>query len=79
MFLLRVLEIKCFNNKLNANEIIKFIRDFRAVKKDEDTYINISRDRNVILKIKEETGLTNLDSLFFKEKEIQALFDNTIL
>lgn len=79
LFLLRVLEIKCFNGKVSTNDIIRFIRDFRAVKKDENTYINISHNRDAIMKIKEVTGLSNLDALFLTEKEIQNLFDNTIL
>ena len=78
LFLLRVLEIKFFNGKLSANEIIRFIRDFRIVKKDDATYINISRDREVILKMKEATGISTLDALFLSEKEVHNLF-NTIL
>ena len=79
LFLLRVLEIKCFRNKLSANEIIRFIRDFRIVKKDNNTYINISHDREAILKMKEVIGITTLDALYLQEKEVQNLFTNTIL
>lgn len=79
LFLLRVLEIKCFRGKLSSNEIIRFVRDFRIVEKDDDTYINISHDRDMILKMKELTGLTSLDALFLTKKEVRNLFDNTIL
>ena len=79
LFLLRVLEIKCFNNKVNTYDIIEFIKDFRVVKKDEDTYINISSNQKVNSKIKQVTGKTNLDALFLTRKEIEKLFTKTIL
>ncbi|MBR0420549.1 MAG: IS1634 family transposase [Erysipelotrichaceae bacterium] len=79
LFLLRVLEIKCFHNKVSSYDIIEFIRDFRVVKKDEDTYINISSNQKVNTKIKQVTGKTNLDALFLTDKEIERLFTKTIL
>ena len=41
LFLLRVLELKCFKGKVNAYDIINFIHDFRIVSNSEDTYINM--------------------------------------
>ena len=79
LFLLRVMELKCFQGKLNCYDLIEFIRDFRVVKKDEDTYINISANQKVNEKIKQATGKTNLDALYLNKKEIKGLFDNTIL
>ena len=64
---------------MNSNDIIRFIRDFRIVKKDDNTYINISHDREAVMKIKDVTGLTNLDALYITDKELANLFDNTIL
>ncbi len=74
LFLLRVLEIKCFKNEVSTYDIISFIRDFRVVKKDDHTYINLSRNRDVNEKIKKATGLTNLDALYLSEREIDNLF-----
>ena len=79
LLLLRVLEIKCFDNKVNSYDIIEFVRDFRVVRKDEDTFINISSNQKVNNKIKEVTGKTNLDALFLSKKEIDNLFTNTLL
>jgi len=79
LFLLRVLEIKCFKNKVNAYDIIEFIRDFRVAKKDDNTYINLSRKRNANKKIKIVTGITVLDALYLTEQELDNLFDSTIL
>jgi len=79
LFLLRVLEIKCFDNKVNAYDLIDFIRDFRAVQKDDRSYINISRNQKVNEKIREVTGLSNLDALYLSKDEIDHLFTRTIL
>lgn len=79
LFLLRVLEIKCFDNKVNAYDLIDFIRDFRAAKRDEHTYLNLSRNQKVNEKIKAVTGLSILDALYLTEDEIKHLFSRTIL
>ena len=64
LFLLRVLEIKVCQNKINSYDLIHFMRDFRIVSKGDGSYINISRDQMVNEKIKNVTGLSNLDALF---------------
>ena len=79
LFLLRVLEIKVFNNKINSYDLIHFMRDFRVVKVDKDSYINISRNQAVNEKIKKLTGLTTLDALYLSKKEIENFFQNCML
>ena len=65
LFLLRILEIKSFNNEINSYDLVNFMRDFRVVAKGDGTYINISQNQSVNEKIKKLTGLTNL-RLFHK-------------
>lgn len=79
LFLLRVLEIKVFQNKINSYDLIHFIRDFRVAKSKDDCYINISRNQMVNEKVKELTGLTNLDALYLSEAEIKHIFENCML
>lgn len=79
LFLLRVLEIKVFKNRINSYDLIHFVRDFRVVKGGDGSYINISRNQSVNEKVKELTGLTNLDALFLSEKEVENLFKNCML
>lgn len=79
LFLLRIMEIKCFHNKVNSYDLINFIRDFRIVDNGNGSYINISRNQFVNEKIKEVTGLTNLDALYLSKAEVQNLFDNCML
>ena len=79
LFLLRVLEIKCFRNKVNSYDLINFMRDLKVVDRGDGTYINISRNQALNEKIKEVTGLTNLDALYLEKKEIDSFFNNCIL
>ena len=79
MFLLRILEIKCFRNDINSYDLVNFMRDFKVVDKGDGTYINISQNQTINEKIKKLTGLTNLDALYLTEKEIQNIFDFTML
>lgn len=74
LFLLRVLEIKCFVNKVNSTDIIRFVRDFRIVKKDDKTWINLVHDREAVEKMKTVTGLTLLDALYLSDIEVSDLF-----
>lgn len=78
LFLLRVLEIKCFENQINAYDLIDFARDFRIVRKGDGTFINISQNRTVNEKLKQLTGLCNLDALYLTEKEIANFFRNCL-
>ena len=55
------------------------MRDFRVVDKGDGTYINISQNQNVNEKIKKLIGLTNLDALYLTEKEIENIFEFTML
>ena len=79
LFLLRVLEIKVFKNEINSYDLIHFTRDFRVVKVEKDSYINISRNQDVNEKVKKLTGLTNLDALYLSEKEVENFFQNCML
>ena len=79
LFLLRVLEIKVFRNKINSYDLIHFMRDFRAVKIEKDSYINISRNQTVNEKVKKLTGLTTLDALYLSGKEVENFFQNCML
>ena len=79
LFLLRVLEIKCFKNKINSYDLINFMRDFRVVNKGDNTYINISRNQSLNEKIKKMVGFSNLDALYLTQAEIDNFFQNCML
>lgn len=79
LFLLRILEIKCFKNQINSYDLIHFMRDFRVVEKGDGSFLNISRNQCVNEKVKKLTGLTTVDALYLSEKELYNLFQNCIL
>lgn len=79
LFLLRVLEIKCFKNQISSYDLINFMRDFRIVDKGDGTYVNISRNQSANEKVKKVTDLTTLDALYLSENEINNLFQNCML
>ena len=79
LFLLRVLEIKCFKNQTNAYDIINFIRDFRVAKIDDNSYLNLAKNRDVNHKLKNLTGISILDALYLSQKELDTLLDSTML
>ena len=71
LFLLRVLEIKIFKNKINSYDLIHFMRDFRVVSKGDGSYINISRNQAVNEKVKEVTGLTTLMLCIYRKRKLK--------
>ena len=79
LFLLRILEIKCFKNQINSYDLIHFMRDFRVVEEGAVSFLNISRIDCVNEKVKKLTGLTTVDALYLSEKELDNLFQNCIL
>lgn len=79
LFLLRIMEIKCFKNKVNSYDLINFMRDFRVVDSGNGTFINISRNQCANEKIKSVTSLTNLDALYLTKNEIDKLFESCML
>ena len=79
LFLLRVLEIKCFKNKINSYDLINFMLDFRVVNKGDDTHINISRNQSVNENVKKTVGFSNLDALYLTKAEVDNFFQNCML
>ena len=79
LFLLRVLELKCFKGEISSFELIEFIRDFRVAELENGTFLNISRNKSVNGMLKKLTGNTTLDALYLDKKEIDNLFDSTML
>lgn len=79
LFLLRIMEIKCFKNQINSYDLINFMRDFRVVDKGDGSFINISRNQAVNEKVKKLTGLTNLDALYLSKTEVENFFKTCML
>ena len=63
----------------SADDRIRCRRDVRGGRNREDTYTNVARDQAVNEKIRELTGMVNLDALYLSEKEVENLFRNCML
>lgn len=79
LFLLRILETKCFDHKLSSYDLVEFARDFRVVRKGDGTFINISQNQELNARVKRLTGLANLDALYLSESELDKMFKNCLL
>lgn len=72
VFILRILQIKKFKDKIHSNQIIDFIRSF-IVLKEKDRIINLS-SKDKILPFTNVLNL-NIDNYIFKQKDIDKLLD----
>lgn len=72
IFLLRILQIKKFNDKIHTNQIIDFIRSF-IVLKEKDRIINLS-SKDHILPLANALNL-NIDNYVFKPKDVEKLLN----
>ncbi len=75
VFILRILQIKKFQDKIHTNQIIDFIRSF-IVLKEKDRITNLS-SKDKILPLNNVLNL-NLDNYVLKKKDIQKLLDYKI-
>ncbi len=72
---LRLLELKVFEDKLPANQIIEFIRKYSITDTGEGTYINNASKSKTFNFIKEKLGLSKLGNLVLKKRDIDSLLE----
>ena len=70
LVILRLLELKQFNDELAINQIVSYIRDFRVTETAEKSYINTTTNNTTYKFIKSSIGLAKLGNLYLKEKDI---------
>lgn len=75
VFILRILQIKKFQDKIHTNQIIDFIRSF-IVLKEKDRIINLS-SKDKVLPFNNVLNL-NLDNYLLKKNDIQKLLNYKI-
>lgn len=73
---LRLLEIKEFENQLSTPELIGFIRRFNIVPtKNGNEFINELNSSNIVKKIKAKTGLSKISSLYLTLKQVKQILN----
>ena len=74
LLLLRLLEFKVFENKLNSSEIVNYIRSFNITEVDERFVSNILMT-NTLKAVKEVTQISCIDNYYLDKKQLQKMLD----
>ena len=75
LLVLRLLELKEFDNQLCVGEIVEYIRNFNVTKNFDGTYINCASKSYIIETIKRKLGLSKLSSLYLSHKNIDNILN----
>ena len=76
--ILRLLEIKVFEDKIPLGRLVEFIRQYSITDTGEGTYINNAIRSKTFLQIKERLGLSKLGNLILKKRDIDLLLNSII-
>lgn len=76
--LLRLLELKIFEDKLPISQIIDFIRQYKITKNYDESYINNSTYNKTFEQIKKQLGLAKLGNLYLSKKDVDLLFQTEL-
>lgn len=76
LLILRLLELKVFNDSLPINQIVEYIRDFKVTKIGTNEYISTIKNSNTLQYIKDITGLSKLDNLLLSSSDIINFLSN---
>ena len=76
--ILRLLEIKVFNNKLSTQNIVEFIRQYSITDTGEKSFINNSTKDKVASIIAEKLGLAKLGNLLLKQRDVDLILNTEI-
>lgn len=72
---LRLLELKVFEDELSVDKIISFIRSYNVTLTPEGNYINNANRSEVLSRIKKRYALSKLDNLLLTKKELNNIIN----
>ena len=75
VLLLRLLQFKILKSKYCTEELIRFIREFRVVKLEQNKYVNITASSGLIKNLADELGLP-LTNYFLSESQIKRVLNH---
>lgn len=73
--LLRLLELKVFNDQLPINQLIEFIRKYSITETPENSFINNATKSKVLDIIKNRFSLSNLDNAYLRKKDVENILN----
>lgn len=73
--LIRLLELKIFNDAIPAAQLFKFIRQYKVTENYDMSYINNSIYCETYEQIKQKLGLSKLGNLYLSKRDLDLLFE----
>ena len=76
--ILRLLEIKVFNDELPIGQIIEFIRNYNITETLEGSFINNATKSNTLSIIQKRYGLSKLDNIQLRRKDVENILSSEL-
>lgn len=79
LVLIRLLELKVFEDELTIDNIFEFIRNYKVTEYSENQFINNSTWSYTYEKIKAKLGLSKLGNLYLTKRDLDLLFETELI
>ena len=76
--ILRLIELKVFNDELPIGQIIEFIRNYNITETLEGSFINNATKSNTLSIIQKRYGLSKLDNIQLRKKDIENILSSEL-
>ena len=76
--ILRLLELKVFNDELPIGQIIEFIRNYNITETLEGSFINNATKSNTLSIIQKRYGLSKLDNIQLRKKDVENILTSEL-
>jgi hypothetical protein len=73
--ILRLLELKVFDDKLPISQIVDFIRSYNITETLEGSYINNAVKSTVLYSVQKRLGLAKLDNAQLRKKDVENILN----
>ncbi|MEG0529207.1 MAG: transposase, partial [Bacilli bacterium] len=71
---LRLIELKVFNDKLPIGKIVEFIRNYNISEMPDGKYVNNATNSAILKAIQDKIGIATLDNLYLRKKDVENIF-----
>ena len=76
--ILRLIELKVFNDELPIGQIIEFIRNYNITETLEGSFINNATKSNTLSIIQKRYGLSKLDNIQLRKKDVENILTSKL-
>ncbi len=76
--ILRLIELKVFNDELPIGQIIEFIRNYNITETLEGSFINNATKSNTLSIIQKRYGLSKLDNIQLRRKDVENILSSEL-